>query len=343
MPVLDDVAYNEPTSAGQFDVSRTGTLIYRRARGEAAALATVQWVAPLDGPTNKQEPLRATPGAYETPRLSPDGTRVALVINDGSNRDVWIFDPQRDALTRLTFGGLNASPVWSPDGQYVVFWKNRQSLFQARVDGASPPQALMASSTAPVPWSFTPDGRRLAYFETAGNDQLWTVPLEDQGGQLKAGTPERFLKSSFQDQAPSFSPDGRWLAYHSNESGRNEVYVRAFPPPAPGQGGKWQISNGGGERPHWTSAGHELVYASGDQLMTVSYTVNGPTFVADRPRVWIASLGGASAANWDLAPDGKRVAAVIPEASTQAPQQEHEIVMLLNFADQLRRRVPLGK
>ena len=117
--------------------------------------------------------------------------------------------------------------------------------------------------------------------------------------------------------------------------------MRAFPPPASGQGGKWQVSNNGGERPRWSRTGDELVYQSGDQLMTVRYSVNDTTFVADRPRVWIASLGGAS--DWDLAPDGTRVAAVIPEASTQAPQQEHEIVMLQNFADELRRKAPVGR
>ena len=76
--------------------------------------------------------------------------------------------------------------------------------------------------------------------------------------------------------------------------------------------------------------------------MTVSYTVNGPTFIADKPRVWIASLGGARR-DWDLAPDGKRVVALVPEGTAKAPPPEHEIVMLQNFADELRRRVPLGK
>ena len=160
---------------------------------------------------------------------------------------------------------------------------------------------------------------------------------------MKAGTPEPFLKSTFSDQAPSFSPDGRWLAYHSNESGRNELYVRAFPPPSSGQGGKWQISNSGGVAPRWSRAGHELVYQSRDQLMTVSYTVNGTTFVADKPRVWLASLSGAAGPDWDLAGDGTRVVAVIPEGPARPPQQEREIVMLQNFADELRRRVPLGK
>jgi len=86
--------------------------------------------------------------------------------------------------------------------------------------------------TALVPTSFTPDGKQLAYFDATRNGQIWTVPLEEQGGRLKAGKPEQFLKTSFNDVYAVFSPDGRWLAYRSNESGKNEVYVRAFPPPS---------------------------------------------------------------------------------------------------------------
>jgi len=339
VPVLDDVAYTPQTNASLFAVSRAGTLIYRRARSAAAAMTTMQWISASDGVTSKKEPLRATPGAYQLPRLSPDGKRIALVISEGANADIWVFDPQRDTLTRLTFGGVNLSPTWSPSGQYIVFAKPGQGIFQARADGASQPQPLTPSGIPQLPWSFTPDGKQLAYFDR----QIWTVALEDQGGRLRAGTPEPFLKSTFNDQAPSISPDGRWLAYHSNESGKNEVYVRAFPPSATSSGGKWQVSNNGGILPHWSRTGHELVYQSADQVMTVSYTVNGTTFIADKPRVWIASLSGASGYGWDLAPDGKRVVALIPEGIAKAPPPEHEIVMLQNFADELRRRVPLGK
>jgi serine/threonine-protein kinase len=341
VPVLDDIASSALTGAGLFDVSRTGTLIYRRSSVGAAATATVQWVSSSDGATGKKELLRATTGAYLDLSLSPDGKRIALVITEGANRDVWVYDPQRDAITRLTFGGANGAPVWSPDGQYVVFAKLNEGIVQARADGASQPQALTGSQALQGPSSFTPDGRRLAYMEAVGvRPQIWTVPLEDQGGQLKVGKPEPFLKSNFSDWNPSFSPDGSWLAYHSNESGRIEVYVRAFPPPSSGQGGKWQISNNSGGDPRWSRGGHELVYRSGNQLMTVSYAANGTTFVAEKPRVWIAALGGTE---WDLASDGKRVAVVIPEGSAQALQQEHVIVMLQNFSDELRRRVPLGK
>jgi serine/threonine-protein kinase len=340
VPVLDDVAYSPITGAGQLAVSRTGTLIYRRATGRPAAAATLQW---LDA-AGKKEPLGVKPGAYRTPRLSPDGKRIALVaISEGANQDIWVYDPQRDASTPLTFGGGNTFPVWSPDGQYVVFGKVAEGIFQARADGATQPQVLIASRTNLAPWSFLPDGKRLAYFGASANGQLWTVPLAEQGGLLKAGTPEPFLRNTFGNQAPSFSPDGHWLAYSSNESGRTEVYVRAFPPPASGQGGKWQVSTSGGAGPRWSHTGHELVYQSGDQLMTVSYTVNGTSFVPDKPRVWIASLSGAVGPDWDLAADGKRVVAVIPEGSTQASAPEHDIVMLLNFSDELRRRVPLGK
>jgi serine/threonine protein kinase/Tol biopolymer transport system component len=350
VPVLDDIAYMATTGTGQFAFSWApsghGTLVYRRASGGASGKMTLQWVYPNGGttrkPTGKNEQLRAKPGAYYEPSLSPDGMRVALTVAEGGRWDVWVYDQQRDAMTRLTFGGVNEYPMWSPDGQYVVFRSYGNGIFQARADGASQPQPLTQTNKLMTPRSFTPDGKRLAYDAYgAGNLQIWTVPLEDQGGQLKAGQPEQFLKSGFNDRAPTFSPDGRWLAYYSNESGNIEVYVRAFPPPSSGQGGKWQISNSGGYDPHWSRNGHDLLYRLGDQIMAASYTVKGDTFVAEKPRVWIAKLGATpGGTQWDLAPDGKRVLVLTPVESAEAPKQEHEVVFLENFFDYLRQRVP---
>jgi hypothetical protein len=113
----------------------------------------------------------------------------------------------------------------------------------------------------------------------------------------------------------------------------------AFPPPSSGQGGQWQVSNDGGTFPRWSRIGHELLYQSGDQIRATNYTVKGNTFAADKPRVWLAKLGGTE---WDLAPDGKRVAVLTPVESAEAPKQEHEVVFLQNFFDELRRRVPVG-
>jgi hypothetical protein len=344
VPVLDDVAYVASPEVSHFSLSSSGSLVYRRAIGGASTLKVLQWVTPADGATGKKEPLRAKPGAYANPALSPDGKRVALSVTEGGSQDIWVYDPQRDAMTRLTFGGgIYRDPVWSPDGQYVVFASFGNGIFHARADGAGQPQALTQSKLIQVPWSFTPDGKRLAYFEVAGNPQIWTVPLEDQGGRLNGGKPEQFLKSSFTDAVPSFSPDGRWLLYGSNESGKPEVYVRAFPPPASGQAGKWQVSNGGGTAARWSRNGRELMFQSGDQIMAARYAARGDAFVAEKPRVWLAQLGGALSGDWDLAPDGKRVAVVMPGGTVEAPQQDHEIVMLQNFADELQRKVPLGK
>jgi serine/threonine-protein kinase len=348
VPVVDDVASERTIGIGQFDVSRSGTLVYRRAIGGASALTTLQW---MDA-TGRKQPLQARPGAYEDLSLSPDGTRIALTVTEGASQDIWVYDAQRDAMTRLTFGGASyRGPTWSPDGLYVVFSAVGNGIFQARADGASQPQALTESKTVQYPRSFTPDGKRLAYYENLGGaggaGQLWTVPLANDGGQLKAGRAESFLKSTSIDRFPSFSPDGHWLAYESSESGRTEVYVRAFPPPGSGPGGKWQISINGGAAPHWSRSEHELLYESDGQILAASYTVKGDTFVADKPRVWIGQLGaglsGLGGSTWDVAQDGKRVVVLTRVESADAPKQEHEVVFLLNFFDELRRRVPLGK
>lgn len=337
VPILDEIAYQPQTGTGQFDVSRTGTLVYRTDGSGAAAKMTVEWM----DPTGKKEPLLAKLGDYSNPILSPDGKQLALLVADGGSLDVWVYDEQRDAMSRLTSGGEGYTHlIWSPDGQNLVFGVAGKGLFWMRADGAGQPQALTQSSSIQFPWSFTPDGKQLVYDEFAGSRQIWTVSLDQQGGQWNAGKPQQFLKSQFSDQSPALSPDGRWLAYDSNEQGRSGVYVRSFPPPSSGQGGKWQISNSGGAAPHWSRSGHDLLYRSGDQIMAVSYVVKGETFQAEKPRMWIAKLGGTQ---WDLAPDGKRVAVVTPVDAPAAPKQDHEVVFLENFFDYLRQRVPLGK
>ncbi len=188
-----------------------------------------------------------------------------------------------------------------------------------------------------------PSGRTAAAWPTSillwGQRRFWTVPVEDQGGRLKAGTPEQFLKTQFSDFSPVFSADGRWLAYQSNESGTNEIYVRGFPAPTSGQGSKWQISNRGGAFPVWSRSGRELLYQAGDQMMTASYTVNGDSFVAEKPRVWVAKLGGAL--GFDLAPDGKRALVLAPGGNagrTEARSYDRLLPELLRRAASSRPR-----
>jgi Tol biopolymer transport system component len=342
--ILDDVAYSQ-FGGVDLGVAENGTLVYRPG-GPAGAprLWTIQWI---DGAGKKEPLLEKSGNYYGTFQISPDGKRLAFVQpgQGTGERDIWVYDLQRDVMTRLTFGGSSYYPVWSPDGRYVLLSDLKTGIYWTRADGAGQTQPLTQSKNVQIPWSFTPDGKRLAYEENAGKSQIWTVSLEAQDGQLKAGKPEQFLKRQFDNIEPAFSPDGHWLAYRSNASGNYEVYVRAFPPPASGQAGQWQISNSGGTisstgHAVWSRSGRELIYRDGDRLMAVSYSVNEDSFVAEKPRVWIDKLGGT---DWDLVPDGKRVAVITPVAAPEAPKPEHEVVLLLNFFDELRRRVPAAK
>jgi serine/threonine protein kinase len=338
VPILDDVM-SAAQVAGKFDLSGassgSGTLVYQKgAGGGGPVMTTIQWA----DSAGKQEPLLAKPGVYSNARLSPEGKRVAFSVQDGASSDIQVYEWQSDRTTKLTFGGGSwINPIWSVDGQYVIFGVGTPEgrLYWTRADGSGQPQPLMQGKVQPIPVSFSPDGKTLAFTE----QQIWTVALEEQGGQLKAGTPAQFSKAQFPERQAVFSPDGRWLAYSALESGTMpEIYVRPFPPPASGPGGKWIISNQGGQHPAWSRTTHDLLYRAADgQIMAVGYTVKGDVFVADKPRAWAAKVAGT---DFDLAPDGKRVAVVIPVQAPEAPKPEHEIVFLQNFFDELRRRIP---
>jgi hypothetical protein len=169
--------------------------------------------------------------------------------------------------------------------------------------------------------------------------RLWTAPVQMDDTGLVAGKPELFLETPFDQRHPSFSPDGHWMAYASNESGTFEVYVRAFPD----KGGQWQVSNGGGVYPMWSHDGKGVFFRNYDkQIVMAAYRVKGDSFVIDKPRLWsekhLANFGPVGAATFDVAPDGKRIVALMSPGGAEA--QEHHVIFLENFFDELRRRVP---
>jgi Tol biopolymer transport system component len=336
-PVLEEVAYSTITGSAQFDFSQHGTLVYLGGRAAGGNLVTVQWLDAVGG----TQPLLSKPGGYRRPHVSPDDQRLAM--EDGS--DIWVYEARRDTMTRLTFGGdRNANPVWSPEGRYVVF-SGDGGMWWVRSDGAGKPQLLIQGKNRMVPFSITADGKRLAYAELNPGTlyDIWTVPIEDDA-VLRAGKPEIFLKTSADERQSTFSPDGRWLAYASNESGTFQVYVRAFPD----NGGKWQISNAGGVYPVWSSNGHELFFRADDnRIMVATYAAKADSFVPDKPRVWsnkqLANLGAIGASNYDLAPDGKRIAALMPVEEPEARQAQNHVIFLENFFDELQRKVPAVK
>jgi len=334
-PVLDQVGYNATFGSAQLDFSQTGTLIYHSG-GAGSGLSIVAW---LDG-AGKVQPLLAKPGTYGRPSLSPDGQRLALELGT----DMWVYDWQRDTMTRLTFTGNANAPLWSPDGRYIAFRALGEGLYVIRSDGSGKPEPLTQSKNSQFPWSFTPDGKRLAFIESStGAFHLSTVPLESDNAGLRAGKPEVFLQTQADERAPSFSPDGRWMAYSSDESGTFQVYVRAFPD----KGGKWQISNGSGVYPMWSRNGHELFFETLDNhIMVAAYTEKGDSFVADKPGAWSEKpIGGIvnTIKNFDLAPDGKRIVAIMPVETAEAQKAQNQVIFLENFIDEVRRRVPIGK
>jgi len=219
----------------------------------------------------KTQPLLDKPGIFVNPRLSPDGERLAVADISFANGGIWIYDLRRETLARLTTGeGYSPAPVWSPDGNYVVF-RGLEGIFWTRADGGGKPQLLVPSHESVFPSSFSPDGKRLAFHQSGPQRwNLWTVAVERGPNGLTAGKPEPFLQTSFEELDASFSSDGRWLAYSSNESGNLQVYVRAFPD----KGGRWQISSDGGTSPIFSRTGRELFFynTSEDRIMVVSYS-----------------------------------------------------------------------
>jgi Tol biopolymer transport system component len=347
VPILENVS-GSAGAGGLFAFggapSGPGTFVYLAGTGRGLPIS---W---LDS-AGKVQPLHAPPGVYRFLRLSPDGKRLAFSMSSGTGMDIWVKDLDRDTPSRLSFvAGVSRSPVWTPDGKNIVFRSDNSpapGLYWIRSDGSGEAQRLTDGKLSEWPFSFSPDGKRLAFTGdgNGGSFDIFTAPVEGDPGRgalgVRLGKPELFLGTPFAEGYSRFSPDGRWLAYQSNESGTFEVYVRPFP----GPGGRWQISMGGGLYPVWSRDGRELLFATLDQrVMAVGYSVSGDSFAAGKPRVWSGTrlLNVAGAQVYDLAPDGKRLAAILASDDASAQKLPTHLTFLLNFFDELRRRAPAG-
>jgi Tol biopolymer transport system component len=344
VPILEGVVTNPGVGGAQFSFSDTGNLVYIAGRGVGQNVS-IYWMDHL----GKFTPLRETPGNYNTLAFSPDGKRLALQISDGKRSDIWVYEWERDSLTRLTFSGeANSYPVWTPDGQRIVYSSQEKggtfNLWWTRADGSGDAQRLTQSKSMQYAGSWRPDGKVLAFTQYNPGTNLDILTLSIEGKEKsgwKFGQPKPFVNSPSAEVAPAFSSDGRWLAYASSESGNYEVYVRPFP----GPGGKWQISTGGGYLPKWSQNGKELFYRTGDSKITVvAYTATGDSFHADKPRLWSPGQFtelGLFTYNFDLHPDGKRFA-VLKAPGTEQAGALNKVNLIFNFFDELRLRVPAG-
>ena len=328
VPVVDDVLQFTGNGDAQYSFSETGSLVYVLGNVQVVPSRLV-WVNRSGG----EQPLSAPPRAYILPKLSPDDRRVAVVVAE-QEPQIWLYDLPRETLSRFTFeGDANNGPVWTPDGKRITFNSNKEgpkNIFWQLADGSGGLERLTTSKYIHVPGSWSPDGQLLAFAEvntTTGFD-IWVLRLGDRKAQL-------FLQTPFNEQAPQFSPDGRWLAYYSNESGRSEVYVQAYP----GPGGKWQISTEGGKEPLWNRKGRELFYRSGSKMMAVEITTQ-PTFSASTPKMLFEALyqsANQSSPNYDVSSDGQRFLMLKPI------EQAAQINVVLNWFEELNQKVPTGK
>jgi len=311
-----------------YAISDNGTLIYVPSTSTGSLDRTLVWVD-RDG---KEEPLAAEPQGYLSPRISPDGSRLAITVSESGGVDVWIYDLERETLTRLTFDpAADLFPVWTPDGQRIVFDSSRdgtvQNLFWKAADGTGQVERLTTSQNNQRAHSFSPDGKRLVFRDLVTRD-LQVLSMEGER------TSQPLFQSQFDESKAMISPDGHWIAYESNETGR-QIYVRPFPNV---EEGKWQISRDGGQEPVWAPRGQELFYRNGEAMMVVGIKTE-PTFTAGNPVVLFRGRYGTSetGVNYDISPDGQRFL-MMKEADEEYGQAQVNVV--LNWLEELKRLVP---
>ena len=346
-PSLEDVDGRGQNGFSQFDVSSTGTLIYVRgsSKSDKRSLALVS-------PAGDVQVLPGTPAEYVGPLSpSPDGTRIAVRITEGSATNLSVYELATNRLTRLTFikGLVGNFPTWTPDGKHILFVVPTNDLsgpgtYWIRADGGGDPHRLLDRPMQPG--SFSPDGKVFAYSTGPGTGQdsfgIWTVSLDlTDSEHPKPGKPEVVFKSTAPLSPPFISPDGRWIAY-GTATPMPQFFVRPFLSTQKANG--WQISTEAAQGfVRWAAHRNELTYLGSDGLpYVVSYTVSGDTFVANPPHLWTQTSAMSQPAQLGFAappvmmPDGKHVIVILPNLES-AKGQSH-INVLLNFSDELKRR-----
>ena len=337
--VLDEDVMTTSFGAAAVSISADGTLLYVPG-GQRASRTLV-----LVDREGNEEVLPAPPRAYTYPRFSPDGTKVAVDVRDQEN-DIWIWDLTRvTSLRRLTFNAAQDwYPVWTPDGQRIIFASGREgpnNLFWLAADGSGAVERLTENPSNQYPYSISSDGTRLVFREDGSGGGNDLIVLELEGN--RTATP--LVKTPFNELNGELSPDGRWLAYQSNETGEYEIYVRPF-----GQAeGQQQVSSEGGTRPVWARDGRELFYletrdgtsALEGVVMSVPVDEIGATntFTHRAPARLFAGTyywGGANPGRtYDVSPDGKFL--MVKEGGGSAT-----FVVVENWFEELKARVPVN-
>ena len=305
-------------SMGFFSVGG-GTLAYRKGdRLGSARDAQLTWM----DRKGTRVAVVGRPASYDGLRLSPDGGRAAVVVasapDGGLSVDLWIVELARGVSRRLTSNQApDRAPVWSPKGDRIAFLSPRagmSDLYVTAADGSGAEELLLRSDHSKTPTSWSRDGGLLLFntYEPPNASNLWVLPL---GRDAKASP---YLQTRFSELEACFSPDMEWIAYTSNESERNEVYVRRFASTGSAAGGAIPVSKDGGAQPRWRQDGRELIFLGpGGAIMSVDLVLEGGQLRPQPPTLLFTIPDGA---NWDVTADGKRFLVAMPsDESVLAP------------------------
>ena len=284
--------------------SADGTLAYL---ADLPLNASLAW---FDQSGRQIDRVNVPPGRYTEVALANDGRRAALSLATPTTADLWLADLERGGTSRLTNAGFNQSMAWSPDGDRIAFSSDRdgaEQVFVRSTSGAGGDESLLRTTGIVIrPASWSADGRFLVYTDInpTTNQDVWVVPMS---GERK---PTPYLRTPYNESIGSISPDGRWMGYLSEESGRNEAYVQAFPTP----GRRYRITTGGASRMKWRSDGRQLLIVNGDTTAVLLTDVQtGVEFSASAPRLVGRLPKGVLAL--DTTPDLNRLLALVNEAS----------------------------
>jgi Tol biopolymer transport system component len=331
VPVVQGVI-TKLSGAANFALAQNGSLVYEAGDSAITVERQLVWV----DREGREELLPAEKRTYVYPRISPDGSRVALDVRDQEN-DIWLWDFARRSLQRFTFDpGLNRGAAWlPPDGRRLIFSAESdgsESLFWQAADGSGKPERLTTGQLGrpQSASSITPDGGLLLFAEP-GQPPFDLLVLRLVGDRKSAP----LLNTSYSEHNGEVSPDGRWLAYQSDESGRNEIYVRRFP----SLDSRAQVSTGGGTRPAWARNGREMFYLglNGTMMAVPVERSEGSSLVTAPPKQlfkgeYFAIQAGRT---YDVSPDGKRFLMIKDAAPRTAASPQ--LLVVTNWFEELKR------
>jgi len=343
VPLVEGVLRTFPSTPTQSAISESGTLVYlpgTTTYGSTAAVSNLVWV----DRQGREEPLSADPKIFQGPRISPDGTKIAVAIFNGNKSDIYTWDQAYENMTRLTFNENSEVPLWTLDGKRIVFVSGNEdegAVYWRAADGTGNDELLgSAPDQVSLPMAWSADGKTLVTMDIGGgrNIGIGSLSIEDDH------THKTLMQEVYVVAQPEISSDGQWMAYSSTESGDLDIFVRPFPD---ANKGKWQVSTEGGDSPLWSPNGKELFYRKDDGIIAVSIETE-PTFKVGKREILFhgnyVPLLFTDRHPWDISPDGRRFLMMKPvegSVDESATGNIRKINIVLNWFEELKDRVPV--